>query len=52
MKKNYALVEVKVISLDNADVITASGTANRNSSLLGQVFGFGDIGTQDFDTPS
>ncbi|MBQ7172638.1 MAG: hypothetical protein IJR88_00760 [Clostridia bacterium] len=46
MKKNYELVEVKVISLDNDDVITAS--ASRNNSLLGQTFNFGEYNEQDF----
>ena len=46
MKKNYELVEVKVISLENDDVITAS--AARNNKLLGGTFDFGDYNTQDF----
>lgn len=49
MKKNYELVEVKVISLENEDVITASGTgATRNNSLFGLNFNFGDMNVQDF----
>ena len=47
MKKNYELVEVKVISLENEDVITASG-AKRSNSLLGDIFDFGDKNVQDF----
>ena len=47
MKKNYELVEVKVISLENEDVITASG-AKRNNGLLGMFFNFGDMNVQDF----
>ena len=46
MKKNYELVEVKVISLENDDVITVS--AKRNDSLLGGTFNFGDYNIQDF----
>lgn len=42
MKKNYELVEVKVISLENEDVITASGGASRSTSLLGDIFNFGE----------
>ena len=41
MKKNYELVEVKVISLDNEDVITTSQTLNGT-------FNLGDLGHQDF----
>ena len=38
MKKNYELVQVNVISLENEDVITASGT---KPSLFGGIFDFG-----------
>ena len=50
MKKNYTFVEIKVISLDNADVITASG-ATKNNSLFGGNFisGGDDLGTQNFN---
>lgn len=44
MKKNYELVEVKVISLENDDVITASG----EKKLLGENFDLGDMNTQPF----
>ena len=47
MKKNYELVEVKVISLATEDVIRTSG-ATRNNSLLGMIFDFGDMNVQDF----
>ena len=47
MKKNYELVEVKVISLDNEDVIVTSG-ATLNSSLLGDSFDLGDLSVQNF----
>ena len=46
MKKNYELVEVKVISLENDDVITASAT--RNNKLLGDSFDFEGYNIQDF----
>ena len=49
MKKNYELVQVNVISLENEDVITAS--AKRNNSLFGDNFNFGENGdynVQDF----
>ena len=48
MKKNYEKLLINVISLDNADVITASGFATNNSSLLNQNFDFGSLDTQDF----
>ena len=47
MKKNYELVEVKVISLENEDVIRTS-SATRNNGLLGMFFDFGDKNVQDF----
>ncbi len=47
MKKNYELVQVNVISLENEDVITASG-ATRSNTLLGNAFDFGEYNIQDF----
>ena len=49
MKKNYTFVEVKVISLDNADVITASGAKQNNSLFGGNFVNGGELGTQDFE---
>jgi hypothetical protein len=47
MKKNYELVQVNVISLENEDVITAS-TANRSTNLFDGNFDLGDYSTQNF----
>lgn len=51
MKKNYEVVKINVISLDNEDVITTSNTASRGSTFFGGSYGDGDdtgIRTQDF----
>ena len=49
MKKNYELVEIKVISLDNADVITGSGEPKDKSLFGGNLINGGDLGTQTFN---
>lgn len=47
MKKNYELVEVKVISLNHKDVITAS-VATRTEGYFGGSFDLGGLDTQSF----
>ena len=47
MKKNYELLQVKVISLDNDDVITASG-ASKSANMFDGSFDLGDFSTQVF----
>ena len=46
MKKNYELLQVKVISLDNEDVIATSG--EKDTKTIGGLIDLGDLNTQIF----
>ena len=49
MKKNYENIQINVISLDDADVITASFAIRDLSSFLGGLFDMNGLDTQDFN---